>query len=93
VCLCAICAVLVRKTCNKEGENRIRVDKTAMRSFTVFILQHKLRLSNGTRVAGHVTGTGEGLQILIISSEEKRLLWRAKHGWKGNIKIDTRIRF
>jgi hypothetical protein len=54
VCLCAICVVLVRKTtCNKGGENRRRVDKTAMRSFTVFILHHGLRLSNGTRVAGH----------------------------------------
>jgi hypothetical protein len=40
VCLCAICSALVRKTtCNEEGENR-RVDKTAMRSFTVFILHH-----------------------------------------------------
>jgi len=93
VCLCAICAALVRKTtCNKEGENR-RVNKTAMKSFTVFFLHHRLRLSNGTRVTGHVTGTAESLQILIISSEEKRLLWRAKLSWEGNIKIDKRIRF
>jgi len=63
-----------------------------MRSFTIFILYHSIRLSNGTRVAGHVTGTGESLQILIIS-EGKRLLCRAKYSWEGNIKIDTRIRF
>jgi len=50
-----------------------------MTSFTVFILHHRLRLSNGTRVEEHVTGTGDSLQILLISSEEKRLIWSAKH--------------